>query len=65
MGEILGIIEKLSGGACYQTEKFTLDHFVPQSIKIAMRSLIVIGCSRKLNLSVKWFTQTSSRLIRC
>jgi len=29
MGEILKIIEDCSGGTCYQTERFTLDHFVP------------------------------------
>lgn len=29
MGKILGIIEHLSGGACYQTEKFSLDHYSP------------------------------------
>ncbi|MGE0086256.1 MAG: hypothetical protein AB7S75_17750 [Desulfococcaceae bacterium] len=29
MGEILKIIENLSGGTCYQTERFSLDHFVP------------------------------------
>ena len=28
MGEILQVIEDLSGGTCYQTERFTLDHFV-------------------------------------
>jgi len=29
LGEILQIIEKFSGGKCYQTERFNLDHFVP------------------------------------
>ena len=29
MGQILTIIEEHSGGTCYQTERFTLDHFVP------------------------------------
>jgi hypothetical protein len=29
MGQILKIIEEHSGGTCYQTERFTLDHFVP------------------------------------
>ncbi len=29
MGKILQIIENYSGGTCYQTERFTLDHFVP------------------------------------
>jgi len=29
LGEILKIIENLSGGTCYQTESFSLDHFVP------------------------------------
>jgi len=29
MGKILEIIESLSGGTCYQTEKFSLDHFIP------------------------------------
>ncbi|MCI5131025.1 MAG: hypothetical protein D3904_05750 [Candidatus Electrothrix sp. EH2] len=28
MGKILQTIEKLSGGRCYQTERFTLDHFI-------------------------------------
>lgn len=28
MGEILQVIEDLSGGVCYQSEKFTLDHYV-------------------------------------
>ncbi|MCP4401310.1 MAG: hypothetical protein GY801_28930 [bacterium] len=28
MGAILQTIEELSGGKCYQTERFTLDHFV-------------------------------------
>jgi len=28
MGAILQTIEKLSGGKCYQTERFTLDHFI-------------------------------------
>jgi hypothetical protein len=28
MGEITKIIEKHSGGTCYQTERFTLDHFI-------------------------------------
>ncbi|MCI5179704.1 MAG: hypothetical protein D3911_10395 [Candidatus Electrothrix sp. AW3_4] len=28
MGEILKIIEKLSGGRCYQSERFSLDHFI-------------------------------------
>lgn len=28
MGTILQTIERLSGGKCYQTERFTLDHFV-------------------------------------
>jgi hypothetical protein len=28
MGEILRIIENLSGGICYQSERFTLDHFI-------------------------------------
>lgn len=28
MGEILEIIEELSGGVCYQTERYTLDHFI-------------------------------------
>jgi hypothetical protein len=29
MGKILKIIEDYSGGTCYQTDRFTLDHFVP------------------------------------
>ena len=29
MGEILEIIEKYSGGICYQTQRYNLDHFVP------------------------------------
>ena len=29
MGAILQTIEKLSGGKCYQTERFTLAHFIP------------------------------------
>jgi len=29
LGKILKIIEDLSGGVCYQTERFSLDHFVP------------------------------------
>lgn len=29
MGKILEIIENKSGGTCYQTEKFSLDHFIP------------------------------------
>lgn len=29
MGEITQIIETHSGGTCYQTERFTLDHFIP------------------------------------
>ncbi|MCP4370864.1 MAG: hypothetical protein GY797_22535 [Deltaproteobacteria bacterium] len=28
MGEILQVIEDRSGGTCYQTERFTLDHVV-------------------------------------
>jgi len=28
MGQILEKIEELSGGTCYQTERYTLDHFV-------------------------------------
>jgi len=30
MGEILNIIEKLSGGKCYYSDRYTLDHFVPE-----------------------------------
>lgn len=29
MGTIVKLIEQYSGGTCYQTERFTLDHFVP------------------------------------
>lgn len=29
MGNILNIIAEKSGGTCYQTDRFTLDHFVP------------------------------------
>jgi len=29
MGEITELIEKHSGGVCYQTTRFTLDHFIP------------------------------------
>lgn len=28
MGEILKVIEDISGGVCYQTERYTLDHFI-------------------------------------